>query len=108
MMNGYQFQLVFQFEASTLADYDRFTVLEQAIYVRLRKSKVAKLDGHDCGMNEFNIFIHCNAPEAQFAEVAKFIDEIAPGLIFRAGYRAFAEDHYKVLWPSSLDRFHIA
>jgi len=103
-----KFQLVFQFPAKTLEDFDRLTALEEAIYVELKGSKETKLDGHDCGRGEYNIFLHTNNPQADFAKFADLIGQFSPDLAFSAGYRSFEDDKYTALWPASFTTFSVA
>jgi len=103
-----KFQLVFQFESETLEDFDRLTALEEAIEAQFRTSNDTKLDGHDCGMGEFNIFLHTNEPQSEYVKFADFINEFIPGLPFRAAFRSFEDEEYTVLWPSSLKTFSVA
>jgi hypothetical protein len=101
-------QLVLQFKCETIEDFDRLASLEDALDRYLRRSADANLDGHDCGMGEYNMFIHCNRPETGFENLAAFIGEQSPGLPFSAGYRRFTEDIYTPIWPKSLAVFSIS
>ncbi len=99
-------QLVFQFYASTLEDFDALSALELAIETGLPKG--AKLDGHDCGRGEYNVFIHTNDPVAMFEPIRALIDSKHPGTTFSAAYRNFNEDEYTILWPPSLTKFAVS
>ena len=99
-------QLVFQFAASSLDDFDELSNIELAIERSLPNG--AHLDGHDFGMGEYNVFIHTNDPVAIFEPVCEMIDRRNPGIAFSAAYRNFNEDEYTVLWPPSLTKFAIS
>lgn len=99
-------QLVFQFDAKTLEDFDQLSALEIALERGLPKG--AHLDGHDSGLGEFNIFIHTNDPVAIFEPIRAIISLKSPGISFRAAYRNFKEDAYTVLWPPSLTKFAVS
>ncbi len=60
------YQLVLQFSAHTLEDYDQLISLETLLLKQL--DRVAKVDGHDMGKGEFNIFILTRIPATAFAQ----------------------------------------
>jgi len=99
-----KFQLVIQFSATTLADYDALIELETA----LMAEKGICVDGHDFGMNEFNIFVHTNEPKIAFERIRNLIQNDRPELVFAAGFRDFSEDDYIPLWPAELRSFSVA
>ncbi len=99
-------QLVFQFDASTIEDFDRLSALELTIERDLPKG--AHLDGHDFGLGEYNVFIHTNDPVSIFETACEMIGQEIPGIAFSAGYRNFNEEEYTVLWPPSLTKFSVA
>ena len=49
-----KYQLVLQFEANTMDDFDQLVILEDKLIDEL--GSVATVDGHDFGSGEFNIF----------------------------------------------------
>ena len=57
-----KYQLVLQFSADSLTDYDRLVSLEDKLIEELSGS--ANIDGHDFGSGEFNIFILSDEPAA--------------------------------------------
>ncbi len=99
-------QLIFQFDARTLKDFDELSVLELAIDKGLPKG--AKLDGHDCGRGEYNVFIHTSDPVAIFEAISEVIGRQCPEIVFRAAYRSFNQDEYTILWPTSLTKFAVS
>ena len=58
------YQLVLQFRGGSLADYDAMIALEDRLTGDLGHS--AKVDGHDCGADETNIFIFTSDPVTAF------------------------------------------
>jgi hypothetical protein len=106
MMMTWTYQLVFKFDASNVDDFDQLIALELSIERGLPKG--AKLDGHDFGLGEFNIFIHTDYPVAVFEPVREIIGHARWGIPFSAGYRNFNEDEYTVLWPLSSTKFVVS
>jgi hypothetical protein len=98
--------LVFQFEALTSEDFDRLISLEETLEKAMPGG--SKLDGHDFGGDEFNIFLHTNNPRALFQQVCEVLETAHPGLLFSAGFRGFGEEYYTVLWPPSSTEFSVA
>jgi hypothetical protein len=102
------YQLVFQFEANTIAEFNFLSALEQYLTEALEGDDDAFVDGHDFGMGEYNIFIHTNEPLQIFEKVGELIGKRNPELPFCAGYRSFDEDIYSALWPQSAANFSVA
>jgi hypothetical protein len=106
-----KYQLVFQFNTAAIATieaFDQFVALEEELISALDGRKDAIVDGHDFGMDEFNIFIHTNDPESLFIVVGDFISASHPEQAFSAGYRDFEDDDYTPLWPSSSTSFKVS
>ena len=61
------YQLVLQFKGDSLADYDQMIALENQLIDAV--GTTAKVDGHDCGSGESNIFIFTTDPEATFSAI---------------------------------------
>jgi hypothetical protein len=59
------YQLVLQFRNDSLDDFDAMVALEGELIETL--SDAAKVDGHDVGSGETNIFILTSDPEATFS-----------------------------------------
>ena len=91
-----QSQLVLQFAADGVADFDRLMVLEARLVEVLGEEAV---DGHDFGSGEMNIFILTDAPEASFNVCLLEVTQV--GLPLRgAAHRIFGgEEDYKRIWP---------
>ena len=92
-----KYQLALQFPASSIADYDEMIALEDELIETLGKS--AKVDGHDCGSNEMNIFIHTDEPKQSFEIIRPVVAKrkLIENLV--AAYRELAGKNYKVIWP---------
>jgi hypothetical protein len=100
-----QYQLVLQWPASSVDDYDDMVALEEFLIENLAHGEV---DGHDGGQGEVNIFILTDDPEATFASVKALLDKRRAWLDIRIAYRETTRDHYHVLWPDNLVKFEVA
>jgi len=101
----YTYQLVLQFPASSLTDYDAMIELEDRISGRI--GSLGHVDGHDMGCGEFNIFVHTNHPKPTFEGIKALpeMKDFMPEL--KSGYRKFGEDDHTVMYPPGLDRFTV-
>ena len=91
-----KYQLVLQFEASNIDEFDQLVELEDSFENVLGESH--EVDGHDFGSGEMNIFIHTNEPKEAF-EIIK--NKLIPtmGKDFTAAFRELSGENYTVLWP---------
>lgn len=89
-----------------MTDFDDLVALEEDLIVKL--SPTSKVDGHDCGVGEFNIFVLTNEPREAFRAAKSRILERGLNVQFRAAYRGIAEDKYIILWPDNLQNFRVA
>ena len=92
-----KYQLALQFPANSIADYDEMIALEDELIEALGTS--AKVDGHDCGSGEMNIFVHTGAPEKVFERIRPVVT--MRGLLENlvAAYRELTGEEYTVIWP---------
>src|SRR5436190_21316646 len=67
-----RYQLVLQFRGDSLADYDAMVALEDQLIDDLGHS--AKVDGHDCGSGETNIFIFTSDPSVTFWRIRQTLE----------------------------------
>ena len=67
-----RYQLVLQFRGDSLADYDQMIALEDRLSEELKHT--AKVDGHDCGSGESNIFIFTSDPATTFGRVRQTLE----------------------------------
>lgn len=101
-----KYQLVLQFPADGLADFDELIDLEKALEITL--SGIAKVDGHDFGAGELNIFILTNDPVRVFKLTEPIIEarnHIPP---LKAAYRELGYEKFTMLWPSGLEHFEVS
>jgi len=90
-------QLVLQFSASSMAEFDRLVSLETKLLETLDDTAV--VDGHDFGSGTFNIFVLTNEPTATFTQAHQVIlDEAIPNEL-RSAYREATGVDYVILWP---------
>ena len=91
------YQLVFQFPADALADFDALIALEGQLIATLGSS--ADVDGHDCGSSESNIFIFTDRPASTFQQAWPCLERAGCSALVRVAYRDTAGEEYTVLWP---------
>jgi hypothetical protein len=92
-----KYQLALQFPANAIADYDEMIALEDDLIEKLGTS--AKVDGHDCGSGEMNIFIHTDEPKKIFEMIRPVVTKrkLIENLV--AAYRERTGEEYTVVWP---------
>lgn len=106
-MDDLPFQLVLQFPEKAVGVDQRFVMqIEDALEARLDVRHHC-LDGHDQGSGTVNIFIDTDEPAAALESAKTCVPEALLG-IMRAGYRAYEEDEYVLVWPKgSQDSFEL-
>jgi hypothetical protein len=98
-------QLVLQFAANTIRNYDELIALEDRLTAALGKDAV---DGHDMGSGEANIFIITSDPKATFRQLTPVLQSSGRLADVTAAYRATDAGEYHVLWPEkSLRQFSV-
>ena len=97
-----KYQLVLQFSGDTLADYDAMVGIEDRLIEDLSHS--AKVDGHDCGSGETNIFIFTSDPSATFLRVRQTLQREGRLQSVKAAYRQVGGEQFTVLWPEGSQR----
>lgn len=104
-MNNYRYQLVLQFAATEMEDFDSLVRFETRLIKRMRT--LAKVDGHDFGSDEVNIFILTDSPAESF-EIAEDLRKFElPDYVPIAAYRELKGDRYIVLSPAGEREFRI-
>lgn len=100
-----RYQLVLQWPASSIEDYDALVSLEDVLIEQLPDG--SELDGHDMGLGQANIFIDTDCPETTFQTIQRLLETpcARPGL--KAAYREAGSDRYKVLWPAGSETFEV-
>ena len=96
-----RYQLVLQFAADTIPDYDALIAMEHQLIDTLGDGFV---DGHDMGSGEANIFIHTSDPQDTFRQLAPLLLRSGRMHAVTAAYRSTDEDEYHVLWPENSSR----
>lgn len=100
-----KYQLVLQFTAPSLEDFDRLVELEEDLIRGL--DNLATVDGHDFGLGEFNIFVLTDHPAESFDKAHRIVINEGVPNVMRSAYRELDRDVYVILWPSSLKAFSI-
>jgi hypothetical protein len=101
-----KYQLVLQFSGSSLKDYDEMIELEETIIATL--GDLGRVDGHDAGSGELNIFVHTDDPKRAFdrISVSDRAQRFMGGL--RVAFREIGRDEYTVLFPEGISDFRVA
>jgi hypothetical protein len=100
-----KYQLVLQFEAVSIEEFDRLVALEDRLLGEL--SDLATVDGHDFGLGQFNIFVLTDVPAASFRKAQEIIASLGIPNVMRSAYRELDGENYVILWPSSLTEFSV-
>ncbi len=95
-----KYQLVLQLPASSIKDYDAMIELEETI--RRSLENVGRVDGHDAGSGEMNIFIFTDHPKLAFERVKQVLgtNDFMPEL--KVAYREVGKDDFTILHPARL------
>jgi hypothetical protein len=92
-----RYQLVIEFPAESLADFDEMVALEDRLIADLGTS--AKVDGHDFGSGTANIFIFTTEPEMTFWRVRQRLQQEGRLQSVTAAHRPVDGNDYTVIWP---------
>src|SRR5690348_11169256 len=101
-----KYQLVVQWAAASLGDYDRMIAIETRIIDGLGND--AEVDGHDAGSGEVNIFVHTDLPGRTFERIRSILASESALVGARVAYREMTADDYTVLWPNGVTTFTVA
>jgi hypothetical protein len=88
---------VLQFPGDSLEDYDAMVALEDALIEALPDA--AKVDGHDVGSGEVNIFIFTDEPRKTFQQARSVLEMHGRLSAMTAAYRPSNGEDYTVIWP---------
>jgi hypothetical protein len=91
------YEVVLQFPADSIADYDEMIALEDELIEKLGSS--AEVDGHDCGSGEMNIFVHTDEPKRTFEAIRPVVAKRKLIETLVAAYRERIGEDYTVIWP---------
>jgi hypothetical protein len=101
-----KFQVVVQWPASAMNDYDEMVSIEDLLIERL--SKRCEVDGHDFGSNETNIFVHAADPHGAFEEIRTILFGHRLWADTRIAYRKIDGDKYTAIWPAGTETFIVS
>src|SRR5947209_5984404 len=100
-----KYQLVLQWPASSIKDYDALIEIEDALIEKLPEKN--EVDGHDAGSGEMNIFIRTNDPKRTFEAAKSILGTRDFWVDARVAYRRLQGSQYTILWPPNLSRFTV-
>lgn len=100
-----KFQLVLQFVTDEMSRFDELVALEETL--RMRLPSTSRVDGHDFGSGEFNIFIFTDRPDESFGLARKLMQSPFQQQV-RAAYRERGKNEYVILWPKDLAEFRVS
>jgi hypothetical protein len=101
-----KYQLVLQWPATYIKDYDAMIDIEDALSENLGQN--SEVDGHDMGSGEMNIFIRTDNPVDAFNRVQATLGSRDFWVNARVAYREVENDKYTILWPKGLNEFKVA
>jgi hypothetical protein len=97
---------VLQLPASSVRDYDVMADLEKII--RRSLGNLGRVDGHDAGSGETNIFILTNHPKLAFGEVKRGHETSGALADLKVAYREVGQNGFNILHPADLTHFAVA
>jgi hypothetical protein len=100
-----KFQVVLQWSASSMNDYDEMVGIEDLLIERLTKR--CRVDGHDFGSNETNIFVHTADPHRALEEIRTILSGHRLWPDTRIAYRQTDGDKYTLIWPEGSTTFRV-
>jgi hypothetical protein len=92
-----QYQLVIQFPAENIEDFDSLVKLEDSLIEAIGIS--ANVDGHDFGSREANIFIVTSNPADTFTLIRRNLESKGMLRQCMVAHRELHGEKYTVLWP---------
>jgi hypothetical protein len=100
-----KFQVVLQWRASDMADYDGMVEIEELLIEKLTDQ--FEVDGHDFGSDEANIFVRTDDTRRAFEEIKTILSghELWPDV--RIAYRQVDGTAYCMLWPPGATAFNV-
>ena len=100
-----KYQLVLQWPASSLKDYDLLVEIEGVLIENLDERH--SIDGHDSGSGQANIFIHTDDPHSAFKEIVAVLGSMDFWIDARVAYRERNKSDYTIIWPKDLREFNV-
>ena len=100
-----KYQLVLQWPASSVDDYDLMIAIEDSLIEEIPND--SEVDGHDAGSGQVNIFIRTDGPTKTFEDVKNILSTSDAWTDIRIAYRDLERSEYTVLWPKNLKEFKV-
>lgn len=100
-----KYQLVVQWPADSIKDYDALIEAEDALSEQFTDKH--EVDGHDVGSAEMNIFVLTNDFGKAFEEAKVILQAEGLWKGVRLAYRETDKSRYTVLWPKGLKEFKV-
>jgi len=104
MAASHKHLLVIQVPIGSVGDFDRLVEAEERIEALL--GTLGRVDGHDAGSGEGNLFIFTDEPTLAFQKALPCLDEKSRDLA-RAAYRDVDGDTFTILWPPGAKEFRV-
>jgi PAS domain-containing protein len=101
-----RYQVVLQWPASSLNDYDGMVDVENLLIEKLTEQ--SEVDGHDFGSTQTNIFVHTDDPRRAFEEIRTILSGHRLWWDARIAYRQIDGTEYTVLWPQGATTFNVS
>ena len=101
-----KYQVVLQWPASTLVDYDVLVEIENLLIERMTGQ--SKVDGHDFGSGEANIFVHTDYPLRTFEDIRTALSGHRLWSHARIAYRQIDGGEYRMLSPQGGTAFEVS
>jgi hypothetical protein len=89
-----------------MQDFDRLVAFETTLFRRL--PPLGEVDGHDCGKEEFNIFVFTDRPVETFESAEVLRRKEVPDCNPIVAYRKVRGEVYTVLSPAGHQGFKIS
>jgi hypothetical protein len=99
-----KYLLVLQVPIASTGDFDRMVESEQRIEALL--GTLGRVDGHDAGSGEGNLFIFTDEPTLAFQKALPCLDEKSRDFA-RAAYKEVEGETFTILWPPGAKEFRV-
>jgi hypothetical protein len=100
-----KFQVVLQWPASSVNDFDGMVEIEDLLVEKLGAH--SEVDGHDFGAEETNIFVRTDEPRRTFDEIRAILSGQRLWTHARIAYRQVDGTEYRLLWPKGATTFKV-
>jgi len=100
-----KYQLVLQWTASSINDYDDMIWVEEALKKGI--GQIGSLEGHDVGEGQVNIFLETNDPYRAFDEIKRVLGSRDFMIGLKAAFREQSESDYRIIYPIGLASFFV-